>query len=133
MAPVDGPEVVAGPERSSSWAVLGGAGVLALACLVADRAGQLLTGTAALVLAAAAVRDLVLRPVLHADAEGLSVVTGLRRRAVPWPEVERLRVVTDRRTPVLELDLGHTLVVLTRWRLGRAPALVLEQLRAVRP
>jgi hypothetical protein len=41
-------------------------------------------------------------------------------------------VITDRRTPLLELDLDHTVVVLSRRRLGTAPYLVLEELDTVR-
>ena len=57
---------------------------------------------------------------------------GLRRVHAAWPAVERLRVVTDRRTPLLEIDLGGTLVVLGHVRLGRAPADVLAELLALK-
>ena len=74
---------------------------------------------------------LALRPVLRADTAGLEVVVGLRRRQLSWPEVHGLRVVDDRRTPLLEVDLGSTLVVLTRRRLGRPPDVVLDELLAL--
>lgn len=68
---------------------------------------------------------------LCADPAHVSVVVGLRRTTVPWVQVERLRVVRDRRIPVLEIDLGSTLVVLSRYSLGRQPAEVLAQLSAL--
>jgi hypothetical protein len=43
-----------------------------------------------------------------------------------------MRVVRDRRTEVLELDLGRTLAMLSRARLGRPPAQVLDELLALR-
>ena len=49
-------------------------------------------------------------------------VTGWRRVRAAWPEVERMRVVRDRRAELLELDLGHTVVLLSRTRMDRLPA-----------
>ena len=40
-------------------------------------------------------------------------------------------MITDRRTPLLELDLGDTLVVLARGRLGRPPQDVLAELQEI--
>ena len=128
-----GPVVTAAPARSTALLLLAGAVLLALVALAADPHGRLLAAPAALLLAALGLRDLLLRPVLAAGAWGLEVVTGLRRRHVPWHSLEGLRVVTDRRTPLLELDLGTTLVVLPRSRLGRDPQEVLAELDAVRP
>jgi hypothetical protein len=125
--------VTAGPARSTAALLLLAAGVLLAVALAADPAGSLLAGPAAVLLGGLALRDLLLRPVLRAGPEGLEVVTGLRRRRLPWSAVEGLRVVTDRRTALLELDLGSSLVVLPRARLGRAPQQVLDELSAVRP
>jgi len=108
------------------------AALLLLGALFADPAGALLLIPAGLFLLALAGRDLVQRPVLSADRAGLTIVTGWRRRSVTWPQVERLRVVTDRRAALLELDLGETVVVLTRRRLGRTPYAVLDELDALR-
>jgi hypothetical protein len=77
-------------------------------------------------------RDLLLVPTLEADAHGLVVAGGLTKQAYPWSQVIRTRVITDRRTPLLELDLEHALVVLSRRRLGAPPYLVLEQLDEIR-
>jgi hypothetical protein len=46
--------------------------------------------------------------------------------------VTRLRVVTDRRAPLLEVDLEHRVLVLSRGRLGRSPHEVLDELEALR-
>ena len=110
--------------------------VLGLALLagttLADPVGRLLlvvAGAAALVVGT---RDLVLRPVLSVAGSGLTVVEGWRRRTATWDAVEALGVVTDRRTPLLSVDLGDTLIVLSRRRLGAAPADVLAAVVAVR-
>ena len=120
--------VTAGPSPGSCLALLAGAGVLVLLGLAGDAGGRVLAWPAAALLAAAALRDLALRPTLRADRAGVEIVTALRRRWTPWQQVEGMRVVTDRRTPVLEVDVGATLLVLSRRRLGRAPASVLEEL-----
>ena len=123
----------ASPDHRLTWLQVGLAAALLAVVPVVDPAGRLLLVAAGLLLGALGVRDLVLRPVLVADATGLRLVQGLTRRQVPWSSVEGMRVVTDRRAPLLELDLGQTVVVLSRSRLGRAPYLVLADLEAARP
>lgn len=103
-----------------------------LAALVTDGPGRVLAVPGVLLLLALAARDLVLRPVLLADAGGLQVVTGLQRRAYTWEQVEGLRVVRDRRARLLEVDVGSTVVVLGALRLGRAPQDVLPELQELR-
>ena len=120
--------VTAGPSRGSCAALLAGAALLAALAVLGDPGGRLLAGPAAVLLALVALRDLALHPALCADRDGVQVVTGLRRRWTPWEQVEGTRLVTDRRTPLLEVDLGTTVLVLTRRRLGRAPSVVLEEL-----
>jgi len=120
--------VTAGPSRGSCVALLAGAVLLVVLGLAGDPGGRVLAWPAAALLVLVALRDLALRPALRADHEGVEVVTGLRRRWTPWQQVEGLRVVTDRRTPLLEVDVGATVLVLPRRRLGRPPALVLEEL-----
>lgn len=76
---------------------------------------------AAVMLAAFALYDSVVRPSLTADAEGLTVRTGGWPRQYPWAAVSRVEVVTTRRMFVwhaLEIDAGDDLVLLTRRRLG---------------
>ncbi len=123
--------VTAGPSLAASGVLAAAGLLLAVAGAAADPAGRLLASPAALLLLAVAGRDLLLRPALRADAAGIVVVTGLRRRAVAWTEVERVQVVTDRRAPLLELDLGDTLVLLSRLRLGRPPEAVAAELSAL--
>ena len=94
----------------------------------ADPAGRFLLLPAALAGLALGVRDALQRPVLSAGDAGLEVVSGPRRFRVSWAEVEQVRVLRDRRTPVLEIDLAGTLVVLSGRRLGTPPAQVLEAL-----
>lgn len=125
--------LTAGPARSQTAALVAASVLLALVGASADAGGRVLSWPAAALRLVVAVRDLTLGPALSADTDGLVVVTGLRRTAVAWACVERLRIVTDRRAPLLEVDAGDRLVLLSRWRLGRPPAVVLEELRAVRP
>ena len=100
------------------WAQLLGAVGLAVVLAGTDPAGRLLLVPVIVLAAASGLRDLLLAPVLTAGPEGLSVVSGAHRRTAAWSQVERVRVVTDRRVPLLELDLGDTVVVLSRRRLG---------------
>lgn len=125
--------VVAGAGRRQAVALLVGAVALVLLGWSADAGGRVLAWPAAALLAAAALRDLVLGPALRADGRQVAVVTGWRTTTVPWSGVDRLRVVTDRRAPLLEIDAGADLLLLSRWRLGRPPAVVLDELRAVAP
>lgn len=123
-----GAVVAAGPTRLTAGALLAAALLLVVVGLASDTPGRLLALPAASVLAGLGLRDLLLRPVLRADRDGIEVVVGLQRHRFAWSQVQRLRLVTDRRTPLLELDLGDTLVVLTRQRLGRPPDVVLAEL-----
>ena len=70
---------------------------------------------------------------LVADASGLRVRTGWRQLSASWASVERLRVTRDRRAELLELDLGRTVLLLSRTRLGRSPEDVLTDLQAIQP
>lgn len=127
-------EVQAGPSRAAALGLLGLAVVLAVLGATSDLGGAVLALPAAAVAVGLGVRDLLLVPVLRADREGLSVVQGLRRRAVAWPEVVRLRTVTDRRAVLLELELADDdVLLLSRGRLGRDPRDVLEELQRLRP
>ena len=74
-------------------------------------------------------RDLLLRPVLSADANGLTVLDGWTRRRAAWTDGVVVEVVRDRRTPLLSVDVGDHLVVLSRRRLGTDPATALALLR----
>ena len=121
------------PSRALGWLAVVGAVLVVGASLGLDGLGQLLTLPAAALLAGLGAWDLQVRPTLVADSEGLTVAVGLRHVAVPWKDVERLRIVTDRRAPLLEIDFGDSVLVLPRRRLGVAPYLVLEALEQLRP
>lgn len=122
------------PPRAHGIVLLLLGAALAVAALIAEPPGGVLLVPAAAGALALGLRDLLLRPVLTLDTEGLTVVDGVRRRSAAWADVERVRVVKDRRTPVLELDLDEAgLVVLTRRRLGRSPEEVLDLVEQVRP
>ena len=123
--------MTAGPGRTGSVLLLLTAAGLLAGAGVADPAGRLLLVTAALWLAVLAGRDLLLAPVLDADTACLRVVDGWRRIEVAWPRVENVRLVTDRRAPLVELDLGDRLVVLSRRRLGQSPQVIVDELTAL--
>ncbi len=127
----DRTELRAGPASLAVGALLAGAAVLAVLGALDPGGGRVLAWPGAAVLLAAGLRDLALRPVLRAGADGVEVVVGLRRRTARWRQVQRIRTVRDRRTLLLELDLGDTLVLLSRWRLGRAPDDVAARLSAL--
>ena len=121
-----------GPARPLLLARLGLALLVLALAATADPLGRVLLLPLGLGLAATAARDLLLGPALCADADGVHVVDGLHRRSAGWEQLQRLRVVTDRRSPLLELDLGEQVVVLSRGRLGAAPSLVLAELEELR-
>ncbi len=123
--------MTAGPGRTGSVLLLLTAAGLLAGAGVADPAGRLLLVAAALWLAVLAGRDLLLIPVLDADTARLRVVDGWRRIEVAWPRVENVRLVTDRRAPLIELDLGDRLVVLSRRRLGQSPQVIVDELTAL--
>ena len=120
--------MTAGPGRAGSVLLLLTAVGLLAGATVADSAGRLLLVAAGLGLAVRAGRDLLLTPVLDADTEGLRVVDGWRRIEVAWSQVEDVRLVTDRRAPLVELDLGDRLVVLSRRRLAGSPRDIVDEL-----
>ena len=125
--------VQAGPGRATvATAFAAALGLLGLG-LTSDLAGALLTLPAAAVALALGLRDLLLTPVLRADAGGLELVQGLSRRRLDWADVVSLRTVTDRRAVLLEVELADDdVVLLSRTRLGRDPRDVLDELRALR-
>ena len=120
------------PAPAWTAAQLAAGVVLLLLALVVDPLGRVLlvpTGLAALGLG---LRDLLLSPVLAADADGLTLVEGLRRTRVGWADVARLRTLRDRRTPLLEVDLDDRVVVLSQRRLGAPVDEVLAALQQLR-
>ena len=115
---------------------------LAVALVVLDAPGRLLVGAGALLLLALGVRDLLARPRLAADADGVDVRTLAGRQHLPWGRL-RVQVRDGRRlgmrSRTLELDTSAgpdddgVLVVLGRRDLGADPAEVARTLRAMDP
>ena len=132
MQPLESPSLTVRPPRRLTSALALGAALLTVLAVLADPAGRLLAGSGAVLAALAVARDLLLGPVLRADHGGVTVLAGWRQVHASWSTVAALTVRTDRRTPVLDLDLGDTVVVLSRLRLGAAPddiLLVLQTLQ----
>jgi len=115
---------------------------LVLAVAVLDTPGRLLVGAGALLLLALGARDVLARPRLTADGEGVDVRTLTGRQHLPWPGL-RVRVRESRRlgmrSRTLELDTSAgphddgLLVVLGRRDLGTDPAEVARALWAMDP
>jgi Bacterial PH domain len=116
-------------------AVLGGLVVLLLA-LLADPAGRLLLGVAALGLLVLGAADLLLRPRLAADPTGVQVRTLASRHRLPWSAIERVDVDEHTRygltSRTLELEAGELLVVLGKRALGADPRDVADALARIR-
>lgn len=88
----------------------------------------------ALVFAVYAARDVVASVRLSADADGVTVVSGYAgHRQLPWSEVERLRVGTQRRAEFLEVDTGDSVHLFSRYDLGMPPTQALAMLERIRP
>jgi hypothetical protein len=129
--------------RPAQTVVLGLVGLgLALTVLFLDAPGRLLVGTAAVVVLAAAARDLLARPRLSTGPDGVQVRSWATRRHLPWPLL-RVRVRATRRLGVtsraLELDTAAgpddegVLMLLGRRDLGADPEEVARILRELDP
>jgi hypothetical protein len=100
--------------------------VLALAFAGTDRIRWALATIIAAGLAIWALRDLLAPVRLAADETGVTVISGfLRRRQLPWAQIERVRVerTTRRglRSELLELDAGDTIYLFSAYELGALP------------
>jgi hypothetical protein len=100
--------------------------VLALAFAGTDRIRWALATIIAAGLGIWALRDLLAPVRLAADETGVTVISGfLRRRRLPWAQIERVRVerTTRRglRSELLELDAGDTIYLFSAYELGALP------------
>jgi hypothetical protein len=115
--------------------ILAGLAVLLLAVL-ADPAGRLLLGVAALGLLTVGTADLMLRPRLAADPTGVQVRTLASRHRLPWSAIRRVEVDEHTRygltSRTLELEAGELLVVLGKRTLGADPRDVADALAQIR-
>jgi Bacterial PH domain len=132
------------PESLTRWRVastptllkFAGALLLAMVALLSgdERERLLLAGVGALALGVYGLRDIVAPVRLSADAEGVTVVSGfVRRRRVPWREIERVGLGEHRslglRSEILEIDAGESLHLFSRYDLGAPCAEVAETLQ----
>jgi PH (Pleckstrin Homology) domain-containing protein len=129
--------------RAAETAALAVLGLgLVLGVLLVDPVGQVLLGTAALLVLGLVVRDLASRPRLRAGPDGVDVRGVLGGVHLPWGLLE-VRVRETRRlgmrSRTLELDTATSpdddglLVVLGRRDLGTDPDEVARQLRGLDP
>jgi hypothetical protein len=101
-----------------------------------DRPGRLLLSALALILVSEGLLLLLLRPVVRADAAGVTARVGLRRITVPWSAVGVVQARPARRIiagDTLELDLDERLVVVPAYRLGTSPADAAARIETMRP
>ncbi len=123
-----------GPDRRLT-ALCAGLAALAIAVVVLgnDRAGQLLAATAALILLAYVVTDLLFWPRLVASPDGLDVRTPTVRAHFDWSDVDSVRadarIRVGLRSVTLEIDASDTLIVFSRRALGADPETVANRLR----
>jgi hypothetical protein len=124
------------PRTAETALAAVGALLAAVLAVTSDPAGRLLFGAGAVCLVILVLADLLLRPRLRADADGLEVRTVAVHRRLPWATVERVRVDEHSRygllSRTLEVDAGDALVVLGRRSLGADPRDVAESLRQIR-
>jgi hypothetical protein len=111
--------------------------LVALSLLAPTRLAFWVGLLAAAAVLAYAVRDLVARDRLVADADGVVAVRSFAtRRRLTWDQVERLAVDSrlrfGARSELLELDAGEEIFQYSRYDLGVAPEEALEALEAVR-
>ncbi|MBA3489054.1 MAG: PH domain-containing protein [Longispora sp.] len=90
----------------------------------------------AILLAAMAARDLLLRVRLSAAPEGVTVTAGLMRRRIPWGQIERIRVDNRSRmglrSELLEIDAGDELYLFSARELSASPTEVADELLRMR-
>ena len=117
-------------------ALAAGALVALAAATRAAPAGRFFALVLAVVTGGEALRSLVLRPTVYADARGVQVVRALSRERFAWSEVTGIAALAPpsgggrlrRRAAALEIDLGDRLVVVPAYRLGAPVDEVVERL-----
>jgi hypothetical protein len=126
-------------RRGTDAAFLGAGVATALLAVALDTAGRLLLGIAAAMLLGEGLRLLLMRPILLVSPAGLTLRPGLRRIAVPWPEVDSVAACRTRRLvalTTLEIEVSgppERLIVLPAYLLGTSPAAAAEAIEAARP
>jgi hypothetical protein len=105
-----------------------------------DKTGRVLFVVLGVAAAVEALRAVLLRPTIRADANGIEVVTGVRRERHPWTAVAAVGTLDPpadgarlrRRANAVEVDLGERLLVVPGYRLGAAVADVAATLEMLR-
>ncbi len=101
-----------------------------------DAAGRLLLGLAAALLLGEGLRCALVRPTLTAGPSGVTVARGVRRQHLPWDNIAGVGDLGGgkprRRAKALEIDLGHTVVLVPAYRLGCPLDEVVSQVAARR-
>lgn len=132
-------------DNSRSWSsdplFTIGCGVVALCCaggaISTDAEGRLLLIAAALLLAGLCLSDLLLRPRLAADPNGVTLRSASGRVRLPWDRVDAVRAEAVARhgirSVMLEIDAGDELYVFSRRQLGARPEDVAAAINALRP
>jgi hypothetical protein len=109
----------------------------ALAVVSSDRSGTVLLALAALVLACYAGADMLWRPRLAVDSDGLRVRGPGSSAVLAWAEVVAVRADVRMRhglrSVALEIDAGDQLLVLSRRVLGTDPEQAAGIVRAFDP
>jgi hypothetical protein len=102
-----------------------------------DRIVRWVALLATLFVAALAVRDWVLRVRVEADADGVDLVQGLRRRHFTWSQIEQITIYDRRargiRAELLEFDAGDDILQFGRNELGISPYTALDAVAALCP
>ncbi|WP_073264280.1 PH domain-containing protein [Cryptosporangium aurantiacum] len=117
--------------------VVAGVLVVAVVTIARDLVGAVLGLLVAGGLSLSGLRDVLVPVRLEADAEGVTVLSGLSgRRRYPWAVIDRIRVDRRRRllgrSTMLEIDVDDDLYFLTQYELGAPPAEVAEELATFR-
>lgn len=132
-------------DNSRTWStdplLTTGCGVLAFCCaggaISTDAEGRLLLIAAAMLLAGLCLSDLLLRPRLAADPNGLTLRSASGTVRLPWERVDAVRAEAITRHGIrgvmLEIDAGDDLYVLSRRQLGARPEAVADAIGALRP
>ncbi|MEV0651010.1 PH domain-containing protein [Phytomonospora sp. NPDC050363] len=102
-----------------------------------DASRLVVAALAALLLGAYAVRDLLSPITLAVDTEGVLIRRGFfGQRRILWGQIERIRVDSRRRlagrSHLLEIDVGETIYLFSRYEIGADPADVVDELKAAR-
>ena len=132
------PQARFAPDRRYTAAA--GAGfliALGTAVFTSDQDGRLLAAVAAVMLAVAAVSDLVFSPRLEGSVDGVVIRSPFTRVVLRWDEIDSIEVVSRMRlglrNSALEIDAGAVLAEFSRRSISAAPDEARDLLLSFRP